>query len=177
MCYYYTTEKDTVYERLGHAEVVQVELRGADEAAREAQYKKMAETFFSQFRRLPNGKMLRQDPQDAGPGYRNVVGIPGGVNSPLFTVLQAENVNNMELREGAGGDFQNGRPVEDDVLNVVWVVDSDKLPFNQAEEYHQFHDGLGKKFPAKYTKEMKKMMKDNGRVRETGCPEFFFLGS
>ena len=68
VCYYYTPDKDAVYERLGHAEVVQVELRGADEAAREAQFKTMADTFFTQFRRLPNGKMLRQDPQDAGPG-------------------------------------------------------------------------------------------------------------
>lgn len=68
VCYYYTPDKDAVYERLGHAEVVQVELRGADVAAREAQFKKMADTYFTQFRRLPNGKMLRQDPQDAGPG-------------------------------------------------------------------------------------------------------------
>jgi hypothetical protein len=29
-----------------------------------------------------------QDPQDAGPGYRNVIGLPGGVNSPLFKILQ-----------------------------------------------------------------------------------------
>lgn len=29
-----------------------------------------------------------QDPQDAGPGYRNVVGLPGGVNSPFFKILQ-----------------------------------------------------------------------------------------
>jgi hypothetical protein len=26
--------------------------------------------------------------QDMGPGYRNVIGIPGGVRSPLFKVLQ-----------------------------------------------------------------------------------------
>jgi len=31
-----------------------------------------------------------QDPQDAGPGYRNVVGLPGGVKSPLFKVLKVE---------------------------------------------------------------------------------------
>ena len=27
--------------------------------------------------------------QDEGPGYRNVIGLPGGVNSPLFEVLKA----------------------------------------------------------------------------------------
>ena len=45
------------------------------------------QVYFSQFRKTPFG-MLRLDPQDAGPGYRNVIGIPGGVNSPLFTALQ-----------------------------------------------------------------------------------------
>ncbi len=30
----------------------------------------------------------RLDPQDAGPGYRNVIGLPGGVDSPLFQVLK-----------------------------------------------------------------------------------------
>jgi hypothetical protein len=67
-CYYYTPDKASVYERLGHAEVVQVELRGdtADEEA--AQFGALADTYFSQFRRLPGGKMQRQDPQDAGPG-------------------------------------------------------------------------------------------------------------
>ena len=45
------------------------------------------QVYFSQFRKTPFG-MLRLDPQDAGPGYRNVIGIPGGVHSPLFRVLQ-----------------------------------------------------------------------------------------
>jgi peptide methionine sulfoxide reductase MsrA len=72
VCYYYTPEKDNVYEPLGHAEVVQVELRGETSAEKQTEFRRMADTYFSQFRRLPNGKMLRQDPQDAGPGYRNV---------------------------------------------------------------------------------------------------------
>ncbi len=45
------------------------------------------QVYFSQFRKTPFG-MLRLDPQDAGPGYRNVIGIPGGVTSPLFKALQ-----------------------------------------------------------------------------------------
>jgi hypothetical protein len=36
---------------------------------------------------------------------------------------------------------------QDDLLNTVWVVDSSQLPFYRAERYHQFHHGLGKKFP------------------------------
>ena len=31
-------------------------------------------------------------PQDMGPGYRNVIGIPGGVRSPLFRVLQVRSL-------------------------------------------------------------------------------------
>ena len=94
----------------------------------------------------------------------------------------------MRLLPGDGGDFQEGQPTEDDVLNTgacqgphdgargprppprpsppppphphttphaalhgmslhpidaVWVVDSTVLPFNRAEVYHQFHNGLG----------------------------------
>ena len=110
--------------------------------------------------------------------YRNVVGIPGGVNSPLFKILQAANIHNMELREGSGGKFDDsGRPAEDDLLNVIWVVDSDKLPFYQAEQYHQYHNGLGKKFPEKYTKELKEAAMKTGKVQSTGCPEYFFMAS
>lgn len=178
VCYYYTPDKNEVYERLGHAEVVQVELRAGTDSEKEAQFKAMADVYFKQFRRLPGGKMLRLDPQDAGPGYRNVIGIPGGVNGPLFKVLQAANVNGMDLREGAGGAWrEDGRPAEDDLLNVVWVVDSDALPFHAAERYHQFHTGIGEKFPESYTKDLKAAVFGAGREPDTGCPEYFFLSS
>jgi len=177
VCYYYTTEKDTVYERLGHAEVVQVELRGENQSTKEDEFRKYAKTYFSQFRRLPDGRMQRQDPQDAGPGYRNVVGIPGGTRSPLYQILQEENANNMQLLEGSGNEYRNGKPMEGDLINTVWIVDSTSLPFYQAEVYHQFHNGLGKLFPASYTKDLKQQAIENKIVTETGCPEYFFLGS
>jgi peptide methionine sulfoxide reductase MsrA len=84
---YYSGPRGSVYEELGHAETVQVDLRG-DPAQAERQFRAFAKTYFSQFRKTPFG-MLRQDPQDVGPGYRNVVGLPGGVDSPLFPLLQA----------------------------------------------------------------------------------------
>ena len=37
--------------------------------------------------------------------------------------------------------------MQDDKLNVVYVLDSDTFPFYRAENYHQFHNGLGKAFP------------------------------
>eukprot|EP00983_Pelagomonas_calceolata_P070830 1150939-Pelagomonas_calceolata.AAC.2 len=57
------------------------------------------------------------------------------------------NVNGMELREGSGNVWNGNKPSEDDILNVVWVVDSKQLPFYRAEKYHQYHTGIGKMFP------------------------------
>jgi peptide methionine sulfoxide reductase MsrA len=177
VCYYYTAERGAVYEPLGHAEVVQVELAAAPASpAGAAEFRRFADVYFSQFRRLPGGAMLRLDPQDAGPGYRSVVGLPGGVASPLFPVLQAANVHGMRLAAGAGGGpGPDGRPLEGDELNTVWVVDSSVLPFHPAEQYHQFHDEVGRTFPRAY-KELKKAAAAAGRVGPTGCPEVFFMG-
>ncbi|KIY93771.1 hypothetical protein MNEG_14190 [Monoraphidium neglectum] len=83
VCYYYSDPR-TIYEKLGHAEVVQVALTQSDEEQQRQEFRTFADTYFRQFQRLRNGKMQRLDPQDSGAGYRNVVGIPGGVNSPLF---------------------------------------------------------------------------------------------
>jgi hypothetical protein len=86
VCYYYGP-KQAVYEELGHAEVVQMELRG-ETAQTRRQMEAFADTYFGQFRKTPVG-MMRLDPQDAGPAYRNVIGIPKGIDSPLFEVLKA----------------------------------------------------------------------------------------
>ena len=56
-------------------------------------------------------------------------------------------MNGMQLREGRGNAFEAGKPREGDELNVVWVVDSNALPFYRAERYHQFHNGIGEAFP------------------------------
>ncbi len=69
VCYYYTNELDTIYEKLGHAEVVQVELRDDNsQMSKEDQFRMYARTYFSEFNKLRNGKMQRQDPQDMGAG-------------------------------------------------------------------------------------------------------------
>lgn len=85
VCYYYGA-KPTQYEELGHAEVVQMELRG-ESAQTRRQMEAFADTYFGQFRKTPFG-MMRLDPQDSGPAYRNVIGIPKGIDSPLFQVLK-----------------------------------------------------------------------------------------
>ncbi|CAL5228143.1 g11222 [Coccomyxa viridis] len=169
---YYSGPQDALYEKLGHAEVVQVQLDGSKT---KQEMEKFADVYFSQFRKTPFG-MLRLDPQDAGPGYRNVIGIPGGVSSPLFRVLQERNVHEMKLVEGEGNTYDShGKALEGDKFNTVFIVDSIKLPFYQAEKYHQFHDGIGVPFPASYHN-LKADLEKNGKIQATGCPEnsFFF---
>ena len=42
-------------------------------------------------------------------------------------------MHKMELVEGHGNEFVGGRAREGDAINRVYVVDSDELPFHQAE--------------------------------------------
>lgn len=173
ICYYYGPG-NTVYEKLGHAEVTQVEL-GAGGNSEEAAMGAFADKYFAQFRKTPFG-MMRLDPQDAGPGYRNVIGLPGGISSPLFKILQDRNVNGMELREGDGNSPKEGDAKENDRFNTVWVLDADKLPFYRAEDYHQFHDGIGAAFPKDYKVEQRAAAQKAGRIGPTGCPEGGLFG-
>jgi peptide methionine sulfoxide reductase MsrA len=177
VCYHFNPPGQ-VYERLGHAEVVAVDL---DPAKQEAEMRAFAKTYFSQFRKLRDGRLQRLDPQDAGPGYRNVVGLPGGgVRSPLFEVLKSEAPPGIELREGKGRAAEGGgggaaqQEQEGDVVGVVWVVDGDALPFYRAEQYHQYHRGLEGKFPASYLKGQREVALKAGRIDPTGCLEFPF---
>lgn len=171
VCYYYGA-KPTQYEELGHAEVVQMELRG-ESAQTRRQMEAFADTYFGQFRKTPFG-MMRLDPQDSGPAYRNVIGIPRGIDSPLFQVLKERNKNGMELIPSDGNDFERGKAKDTDQINVVYIVDSDKLPFYRAEQYHQFHNGIGKAFSKEYTVDLKRALANNGRIGPTGCPEVRF---
>ena len=58
----------------------------------------------------------RMDPQDGGPDYRNMVGIPGGVNGDLYAVLVARNVHSMPLVEGVGGHVTNGDTLDESTV-------------------------------------------------------------
>tara|TARA_B110000091_G_C13620240_1_gene392642 strand:- start:520 stop:678 length:159 start_codon:yes stop_codon:yes gene_type:complete len=45
-------------------------------------------------------------------------------------------------------------------------------PFQQAEIYHQFHDGFmpGEQYPESYNAQAAAAFKD-GRIQTTGCPD------
>lgn len=165
VCYYYGAA-DTVYERLGHCEVVAVEARD------ERELRTLADAYFGSFQKIPGLGMQRVDPQDSGPGYRNCIALPGGMSSPMFKVIEEANVHNMKLVRGEGNSMKSDRkPTETDVINQVWIYDSDVLPFYPAEVYHQFHDGLGYKFPQEYTRGVKANALERGLIAPTGCPE------
>lgn len=55
MSHGHTVCVQTVYEKLGHAEVVQVALSDDSPATRDKEMKKFADTYFKQFRKTPNG--------------------------------------------------------------------------------------------------------------------------
>ena len=113
------------YGQLGHAEVVNVSVP-ADK------YSEIAANYVA----LLNKNGDRPDFMDRGPEYRSLVGLPGGVNSPLFKELEKAGKDKVEFRAGNGDDG--------DTLGkrLVWVMDSDTFPFYPAEPYHQFHDGF-----------------------------------
>jgi len=107
-------------------------------------------------------------------------------------ILREENVNNMRLVEGRGGAYRAGGGAaglsgrlgaalgggaaggEGDRLGVVYVMDTGRFPFFLAEEYHQFHNGIGAAFPEDYRVGMKRAMKERGEIGATGCPELPF---
>jgi len=151
VCYHHGGEAGALYETLGHAEAIQVTLDANDTPQ---QLTAILNKFFSrEFQQTPQG-MMRTDPQDAGSAYRSMIGLPGGVNSPLMQQVNAANVNGMAIKPGQGSDS--------DEINVIWIYDTHQYPFHRAERYHQFWDGPP---GVKLAQERK------GRINPTGCSE------
>ena len=78
---------------------------------------------------VDGSRRQRLDPQDSGPMYRNVIGLPGGLrNTSWMALIRAANVYSMPLLEGKGG------PTADlEGEYVVYVYDSMVHPFFRAE--------------------------------------------
>lgn len=109
--------------------------------------------------------------------YARATALPGSYKLGLILLscaVQERNKNGMELIPSDGNDFEKGKAKDTDQINVVYIVDSDKLPFYRAEQYHQFHNGIGKPFSKEYTVDLKRALANNGRIGPTGCPELRF---
>ena len=154
VCYHNVARKND-YGKLGHSEIV------ALDGVPTNKFGKVAEEYFKLF--TADGSRPDQF-GDRGGEYRNVVGIPGGKNSPLYKdLLEAC------LAQGDKVDFAAGKGSDADVKAVVWIMDSTKFPAFRAENYHQFHDGFaqGENYPNSYN--------DLGKtldLEDTACPYF-----
>lgn len=73
---------------------------------------------------------------DRGGEYRSLIGLPGGMNSADFPDVEA-----AAKRDGLTLKLVEGKGDDKDTLGkkIVWVMDTEKFPFIQAEVYHQYH--------------------------------------
>ncbi|OLP82552.1 T-complex protein 1 subunit gamma [Symbiodinium microadriaticum] len=120
---YHNSEGKADYGQLGHAEVVVMTVPEAD-------FESFAGRFFEA---CPAG--ARRDVQDMGGEYRSVIGLPGGMTSPLLSQVRAK-AGKTKLVAGRGDDG--------DTLGTgtVLVYDTAQFPAHVAEKYHQFHDDM-----------------------------------
>mmetsp|Transcript_13376 Transcript_13376/g.35933 ORF Transcript_13376/g.35933 Transcript_13376/m.35933 type:complete len:385 (+) Transcript_13376:45-1199(+) len=144
------------YSSLGHAEVVRMRVPSS-------KFGLFAEEYFKLFDKDGN----RPDQfGDRGPEYRNLVGLPGGTNSPfLQELVQASK------KQGDKIDFAKGKGSDKDVPATTFVVDTADFPFYIGEPYHQFHDGFnwGEDYPNSYNSLGGQYVKA-GLVKDSGCP-------
>lgn len=172
VCYHGWPHTD--YGRLGHAEAVSITLDAISGPTARAQVAAVASFFFDHgFVSLDDGRRQRLDPQDMGAEYRNVIGLPGGMdNAELWPIFAAANIHKMPLIRGSGA---NRGDTEDEF--VVYVYDSLQYPFFRGEASHQFHRNsvLKRPVPASYTGELKRVQADIGRLDDDlGCIEMPF---
>ena len=156
---YDNKENEDVYVGLNHSEAVKVELSNADELSQ------ALELYFSSFIELAPKVYGREDYFDRGKQFRAIVGVPGGVKGVFFPLIAQANKNGMKLVDG------DAVTAQEDTLgkNMVYVTDSEKGRFYQAELCLQFHNNQTSHYPQAYH-DLEKALFSDGRLRDTGCP-------
>jgi peptide methionine sulfoxide reductase MsrA len=143
------------YGKLGHGEVVGMRIP-------QTSIGDFAKEYFDLF----TAKGERVDPMDRGGEYRSLLGLPNGANNPAYPAVEAAaTAKGMTLRMGKGND--------PDTLGTksVFVYDTAKFPFYQAEVYHQFHNDFQSPAYGKKYNSLQQMAFDDGRLKITGCPD------
>mmetsp|Transcript_7430 Transcript_7430/g.10087 ORF Transcript_7430/g.10087 Transcript_7430/m.10087 type:complete len:266 (-) Transcript_7430:179-976(-) len=143
------------YGKLGHGEVVGMRIPTSSIGD-------FAKEYFSYF----SSKGERVDPMDRGGEYRSLLGLPGGDKHPMYPEVEAAaTAKGMKLELGKGNDPDTfGK-------KLIYVYDSKKYPFYQAEVYHQFHDDFQSPAYGKKYNSLAKLAFDDGRLKITGCPD------
>ena len=163
----------SLYSDMGHGEATEVLLD--DGPSTNAQFTALLEKYFEEFQRDSSDRAktdragnpgLRLDPQDWGPAYRCLIGIPGGIRGALYPLIQAANRDNIQLVPGRGrGDNSDE--------GKIYIYDTAEYPFYRGEQYHQFHANsvLGRRVPSSYTGTLKATQAAAGLIDPTGCPD------
>jgi len=161
---YHNSHNFSDYGALGHGEVVEVDVPlNSLHAA--------FEVYFGSFVEISQGVWTRPDFYDRGPGYRSLVGVPGGVNNTLaLEAIRKTNGLNLTIKAGQGDDPDTF------TTNTVFVMDSTKFHFIQAELCLQFHDDSQAKYPDSYHR-LRYGFEDRGRLVNTTCPPNFICTS
>lgn len=124
---YHNAAQVSDYGSLGHAEVVGLKIPTSS-----------FPDFVAEYCALFTKEGYRPDQfQDRGSEYRNLVGIPGGVNGPL-----AKQLVDTSIKNGDKLDFAKGKGDDTDARGLVFVMDTAAFPFFVAEQYHQFQLSL-----------------------------------
>jgi len=148
------------YGSLGHAEVVSLRIPPTA-------FEEFAKEYFNLF----NDKGERPDQfGDRGSEYRNLIGVPGGSNSPY-----AKQLVSASMASGDKLDFAIGKGNDGDKRAVTFVMDSQAFPSYVAEQYHQFHDGfnLGENYPNSYN-DVASSLAASGTLEKSVCPNGTF---
>lgn len=144
------------YGALRHAEVVRLNIPSSS-------FPQFAAEYFKLFDK--NG--YRPDQAgDRGLEYRNVVGLPGGLQSVYANLLietSKQSGDKLDFAKGSGGD--------PDRRGLAFVMDTTDFPFFVGEQYHQFHDGFnfGENYPGSYNSLAANLAKGN-KLGVSNCP-------
>lgn len=152
---YHNFQSVADYGKMGHGEVVGMRIPPSAVGD-------FAKEYFALF----GDRGERADPMDKGGEYRSLLGLPGGRNHPMFDKVEAAATDRgMTLVDGRGND--------PDTLGkrLVYVMDSRKFPFYQAEVYHQYHNDFLTKAYGKEYNDLANAALDDGRIKITGCPD------
>jgi peptide methionine sulfoxide reductase MsrA len=155
---YHNFDNIADYVKLGHAEVVGIVI--PDHAIQN-----FTEVYLQVFD-PETGE--RAGFQDRGPEFRSMIGLPDGSQHPFFGVVNKTcSMQGFRFEIGKGDD-----PDSYGKDKLVYIYDSHKFPFYQAEVSMQFRDDLQSSYGKDYNK-LVEFALDDGRIVGQGCPDIF----